>query len=591
VDLNELDEIKNKLDIVEYIGKYVPLKQAGRNFKGLCPFHNEKTGSFMVSSDKQIFHCFGCGKGGDVVSFVQEIEGVDFPTALKELAEKAGVKLPEYGNYKKEPVDRLYEVNNSTSEIYERELWDKKNIKVLDYLRGRGMTDDTIKQFRLGFAPSGGDIIVRELTKLGFIIDELFKAGVAKETVKAGQSPWIRDQFFNRITFPIMNPSGKIVAFTARVLDDSLPKYINTPETAIYHKSDVLFCFDKAKEQVRKQDHIIIVEGQMDAIFSYQAGVKNVVATSGTAMTDHQLGLIKRFTKNIKMAFDVDMAGQNATRRAIELAWERDFNIKVIEVPEGKDPADLVKSDPKKWVESCRKAKYVVDYIFDSTFEKYDITNILYKKQATRELLAIIQKLADPVEKEHYLNLLAARVGVSVGALEGALAKITTTKAREPQASTKGVDHTPAIHKETREEHALSLLLILPRYIEFFFNKLSPDDFTEENIRSFVSSIHKAYEKSGSFDKEKWLKKLDQPSLDYVNRLMLATEDTFADADDELLGEEIFYSIVRLKHGILDTRKKELNARLQMAESSGDKKLQTKLLREFQELIEEERNV
>ncbi len=584
--MTELEEIKNRLDIVEYIGKYVPLKQAGRNFKGLCPFHNEKTGSFMVSSDKQIFHCFGCGKGGDIVSFVQEIEGVDFPTALKELAEKAGVKLPEYGNYKKEPTDRLFEANNSTSEIYEKQLWSKEHKSVLEYLRKRGMEDSTIKLFRLGFAPSAGDIVVRELTGLGFTKEELMKAGVAKE--RNGRTV---DQFFNRITFPIMNPSGKIVAFTARVLDDSLPKYINTPETPIYHKSDVLFCFDKAKEQVRKQDYIIMVEGQMDAIFSYQAGIKNVVATSGTAMTDHQLDLIKRFTKNIKMAFDVDMAGQNATRRAIELAWERDFNIKVIAVPEGKDPADLVKSDPKKWVEACRKAKYVVDYIFDSTFEKYDISNILDKKQVTKELLATIKKLGDPVEKEHYLNLLSARVGVSLNALQGALTRAKPAAMRSSKLQTIEAAKTPAKHKESREEHALSMLLLLPQYVEFFFNKLSVDDFTEEPVHSLLASIHKQFDTNGSFDIKGWMNSLDEPTTKYVNQLILRSEDNFAEADDELLGEEIFYSVVRLKHQLLDTKKKQLNERLAAAEKGGDKKLQAELLQKFQELIEEERNI
>jgi len=584
--LTELEEIKNKLDIVEYIGKYVPLKQAGRNFKGLCPFHNEKTGSFMVSSEKQIFHCFGCGKGGDVVTFVQEIEGIDFPTALKELAEKTGVKLPEYGNYKKEPTDRLFEANNSTSQIYEHELWKDENKSVLQYLRKRGMTVETIKLFRLGFAPSAGDIVAKELTQLGFTEDELTKAGVAKD-----RNGRLVDQFYNRITFPIMNPSGKIVAFTARVLDSSLPKYINTPETPIYHKSDILFCFDKAKEQVRKQDHIIMVEGQMDAIFSYQAGVKNVVATSGTAMTDHQLDLIKRFTKNIKMAFDVDMAGQNATRRAIELAWERDFNIKVIEVPEGKDPADLVKSDPKKWVEACRKAKYVVDYIFDSTFEKYDITNILHKKSATKELLTVIQKIVDPVEREHYLNLLAARVGVSVGALGDALTRVKTAKAKDSQVKSKVAQETSATPKENREEHTLSMLLMLPRYAEFYFNKLSPEDFTDKQVRPLVDSIYSEYKKSDAFDLAIWMKKLDEVSQKYVNQLILRTEDNFEGADEELLEEEIFYSVVRLKHDILDQKKVLVNERLIAAEKGGDKKLQTELLLEFQKLIEEERNI
>jgi len=585
VDLNELDEIKNRLDIVEYIGKYVPLKQAGRNWKGLCPFHNEKTGSFMVSSEKQIFHCFGCGEGGDIVTFAEKIEGIDFQTALKELADKAGVKLPDNYQAKKEPTDKLFDISKQAADIYEKELYKSENKKVYQYLLDRGMTKETIKTFNLGFAPVSGTIIVKDLGELGYIQEDLIKAGVAKE-----RNGRLLDQFYNRIIFPIRNASGKIVAFTARVLDDSLPKYINTPETPIYHKSDILFGFDMAKEQIRKQDHIIIVEGQMDAIFSHQAGVNNVVASSGTALTVAQLDIIKRFTKNIKIAFDVDMAGQNATRRAIELAWEREFNIKVISVPEGKDPADLVKSDPKKWIQACKKAKYVVDYIFDSTFEKYNITNILDKKQATKELLVMIKKLPDPVEREHYLKLLAGKVNVSEQALSDALTKVKNT----PVKTTSGDSEKATIYKsptKNKEEHTLSMLLLSPKYCEFFFNKLNVSDFEDEKVRDIVVTIEKYYAKEAKFDTKKWQKKLNKEESDYVDRLVMITEDEFSEADEEILLEETFYTVVRLKKDVIEREKHELNNRLMVAERSADKKEQAKLLQEFQKLIEKERNI
>lgn len=583
--MNELEEIKNKLDIVEYIGKYVPLKQAGRNFKGVCPFHNEKTPSFMVSPEKQIFHCFGCGKGGDVFTFAEEIEGIDFPTAIRELAERTGVKLPEHSNIKKEPTDKFFEINEQTCELYEKELWKSENKKVLKYLADRGMEDETIKAFRLGVAPVNGDIIVKELTTLGYTTEDLIKAGVAKD-----RNGKILDQFYNRITFPIMNAGGRVVGFTARVLDDSLPKYVNTPETPIYHKSQVLFCFDKAKEQIRKQDHVIVVEGQMDAIFSYQAGVKNVVASSGTALTETQLDLIKRFTKNIKISFDVDMAGQNATKRAIELAWERDFNIKVIKIPEGKDPADLVRSDPKKWVEACRKAKYVVDYIFDSTFDKYNITNIVDKKQVTRELLVTIKKLPDPVERDHYLNLLATRVGVSVAALEAALAKVKSAAHKETKVFGQPAAEAKA-KAQTREEYTLSMLLLSPKYSEFFFNKLTSDDFQQENIHNIVVSIQKYCDENDTFEVKSWLKTLELGESNYVKQLQLFAEDTYADADDEILGEEVFNAVTRLKHEVIEREKKELGNKMAAADRGNDKKLLGELMIELQKLIEQERNI
>jgi len=584
--LNELDEIRNKIDIVEYIGKYVPLKQSGRNFKGCCPFHNEKTASFMVSPEKQIFHCFGCGKGGDIFSFTEEIEGVDFPTALREMAEKAGVKLPDRGGVRKEPTDKLFEINEQACELYEKELWSDANKKVLKYLTDRGMEEETIKTFRLGFAPVNGTIIIAELGAIGYEEEDLLKAGIVKE-----RNGKILDQFFNRITFPIMNAGGRVVGFTARVLDDSLPKYVNTPETAIYHKSQVLFCFDKAKEQIRKQNHVIVVEGQMDAIFSYQAGVKNVVASSGTALTEAHLDLIKRFTKNIKMSFDVDMAGQNATRRAIELAWERDFNIKVIVVPEGKDPADLVKSDPGKWVEACRKAKYVVDYIFDSTFEKYNITNILDKKQATKELLAMIKKLPDPVERDHYLNLLATRVGVSQSALEAALAKVKSVPPKEIK-STKleaAKVKTPAL---TREEYTLSILLLTPKYYGMFFNKLELSDFHDEKVRTLVGSIHEYTEKNEDFVIAKWLKQLDTDDTNYINKLQLLAENEFAEANDEILDAELFSAINLLQKENCSLEKKRIVNELKIIDYDNDKVAQKNELRvQLQAVIIKERNL
>lgn len=251
----------------------------------------------------------------------------------------------------------------------------------------------------------------------------------------------------------------------------------------------------------------------------------------------------------------------------------------------------MVKSDPKKWVTACRKAKYVVDYIFDSTFDKYDISNILHKKQATKELLAVIQKIADPVEKEHYLNLLAARVGVSVGALSDALAKIKPAKTRDSQASPKDSTKTSATTKESREEHALSMLLLQPQYVEFFFNKLKVTDFEEVTVLKILTSIFDRFTVSGSFDLKAWKSKLEPSELKYVNQLMLRAEDALSEANEELLSEEIFYTVIRFKHDLLDKRKRQLNERLIAAEKGGDKKLQAKLLQDFQKLIEEERNI
>ncbi|MFA5196843.1 MAG: DNA primase [Patescibacteria group bacterium] len=586
--MNELEEIKNKIDIVEYVGKYVQLKQSGRNFKGLCPFHSEKTPSFMVSPEKQIWHCFGCNEGGDVISFVEKIEGLTFPEAVKELAAQAGVKLSQNFSERKEPTDKYYAINELACAYYEKALFKPEAKQALDYLKKRGLDDKTIKDFRLGFSPAQGEVVVKELTALGYTKEDLVKAGVAN--AKNGR---VIDQFRNRLMFPITNVQGKTIGFSARVLDDTLPKYINTPETLIYHKSNILFGLDKAKEQARKQDHLVLVEGNMDMIFSYQAGVKNVAASSGTALTESQLDLIKRFTKNIKIAFDVDLAGQNATKRAIELAQDKGFNIKVIEVPEGKDPADLVKNDPDKWIKACKKAKYVVDYIFDSTFSKYDITNILDKKRATKELLGTISRLPDPVEKEHYLQILAQRIGISLQALTDALRKAkstTNSKTKKTGALTEKVEE-----KKTKpislEEHVMSLLFVAPNYADFFFNKLKPEDFVDPRLVSFAKDLNQLSIDRGEIDLEKWLKKQSKENQEYVNVLTLRIEDEFEEINDESLGEEIFSSVLRLRHNVYEEAKKKLIGQLQEAEKSGDKETLKKTMNELQSLIEQERNI
>jgi DNA primase len=536
----------------------------------------------MVSPDKQIWHCFGCNEGGDAISFTEKIEGLTFGEAVRELAKRTGVKLPSNFSSRKEPTEKLYEINEETCKIFENNLYKEGGKRALSYLADRGLEEKTIKTFRLGFSAANGNDLVKELTILGYEEDDLIKAGVA--TNRNGRAI---DQFRNRLAFPIKDIRGRVIGFSARVLDDSLPKYINTPETSIYHKSNVLFGFDTAKEQSRKQDHVILVEGNMDVIFSYQAGVKNVAAASGTALTEGQLDLIKRVTKNIKIAFDVDLAGQNATRRAIELAQNKGFNVKIISVPEGKDPADLVRVDPKKWVLACKKAKYVVDYIFDSTFQKYDITNILDKKRATKELLEVISRLPDPVEKEHYLQLLSTKVGVRMQALIEALAKHKRPKTKIKEETNVNQSKQP----ESLEKHVLSLLLYAPIYAHFFSNKLGVCDFVEEDCQKFAGPLIDEAEKTGKIDLEKWKSNLSREDKVFINTLTLMAEDEFADMSEEAIQEEIFSSVLRLKQTCLLREKKRISREIEKAEKSGEKEKALSLMTEFQSIIELERNI
>jgi DNA primase len=582
--MNELEEIKNKTDIVEYVGKYVQLKQSGRNFKGLCPFHSEKTPSFMVSPDKQIWHCFGCNEGGDVIAFVEKMDALSFPEAVRELAQRTGVKLSQNFNENKEPTEKLFEINEAACRFYEEKLNFEQGKTTYTYLEKRGLSTKTIKEFRLGYSPAQGEVLIKELVSLGYKKEELVKAGVAGS--KNGR---VYDQFRNRLMFPIMNAQGKVIGFSARVLDNSLPKYINTPETPIYHKSNILFGFDKAKEQIRKQDHIILVEGNMDVIFSYQAGVKNIAAASGTALTEAQLNLIKRYTKNIKMSFDVDLAGQNATKRAIEMAQGLGFNIKIIEIPTGKDPADLVKADPSKWVNACKNAKYVVDYIFEGTFKKYNIINILDKKRATSELLEVISRLPDPVEKEHYLQILAGKVGVSLQALQDALRKAKGQKTKTQSPEKPKIENKPK--QSNLEEHIMSLLFAKPLFADFVFNKLKASDFSDPRLSRLAEELRIENEKEDDIDLKKWRGNQTDIDQEYIDTLVMKVEDEFVDAPDDLLGEEIFNSVLRLHQNNIEKAKKVLRNEIDKAEKDNDKTRLNNLMSELAKLIERERNI
>src|SRR3989304_4987092 len=462
--MDEREEIKNKIDIVDLVQGYFPLKKSGRNYKAVCPFHTEKTPSFMVSQEKQIWHCFGCNEGGDIFSFVMKMEGLDFFSALKMLADRAGVKLQrETKNYsaEKDKKDKLYEINEIAAKYYEKILFEKEGTAALNYLKKRGLTEKTIKEFRLGFAPRKSNLI-EELKKIGFMEAELLNSGIAKR--REGK---LLEYFWERIVFPICDPAGRVMGFSARTLKEEVqPKYLNTPETEIYHKSRVLYGFDKAKQEKRRLGHIILVEGNMDVIASNQAGIKNVAAVSGTAFTETQLSIIKRFTKNIKLSFDIDAAGSEATKRAIEMAMNEGFNIKIIEVPEGKDPADVALKDKKIWAYACKNASYVIDYLFEKAFLKHNLKDILGKKEIARELLGVIKKIPDDVEQEHYLKELSGKLDVSEESLKNAIRKVKDTETRPT------TEETGEKKRENLEERLLGILLIAPEYKNFFFRNV-----------------------------------------------------------------------------------------------------------------------
>lgn len=366
--MSQVDEIKDRLSIVDVVSQYVTLEKAGRNFKGKSPFTNEKTPSFFVSPDKNMFYCFSSNKGGDIFTFVQEMERVDFMGALKILADKAGVELKKIDPKKRDERERLYEVLETSAHFYQKNFSENKS--AFAYMLSRGIRTETLKEFQVGFAPDMWDGLLKYLKQRSFTEKEIINSGLALS--REGR---VYDRFRSRIMFPICDTAGRVIGFSGRIYEEGektlatlsehstaspgtgQAKYINTPETLLYHKSNVLYGFDKAKEHIRKQDASILVEGQMDVLASFEGGIRNTVAVSGTSLTPDHLKILNRFTDNILLALDSDRAGLNASDKSARTALSLGMNVSVIPLPLGTDPADLVKDDPKKWQEVVMKPK------------------------------------------------------------------------------------------------------------------------------------------------------------------------------------------------------------------------------------------
>lgn len=409
-----VEQIKARLSIVDVIGSYLKLEKAGINFKACCPFHNEKTPSFFVSPNRDSYHCFGCSKGGDIFSFVQDIEGVDFVAALKSLAERAGVELTPERNENKSVKDRLHELLDKATSFYSEQL--SKAPLVRDYLHSRGLSDATIEKFSIGYVGDAWRTIVTYLRDQGFTDSEIEQSGLAiKGELKPGQreAPFY-DRFRSRAMFPIRDNSGRVVGFSGRIYgsaDETVAKYINSPQTALYDKSRALYGFDVAKLAIRQQNMCVLVEGQMDLVLSHQAGVNNAVAVSGTALTEEHLRNIRRLADTLVMAFDGDGAGIRAAKRAIEMALLLEFEVKVAELPDGKDPADLVRENPDQWLIAVEQAKHVIDFYL-AVLARKETDQRALGKVVREEVLPYVARLASRLDQAHFVKKISQMLGI-----------------------------------------------------------------------------------------------------------------------------------------------------------------------------------
>ena len=421
------EEVRARLNIEDVVGEYVQLKRAGRNFKGLSPFTNEKTPSFTVSPEKHIWHDFSSGKGGDVFSFVMQVEGLDFRGALEHLARKAGVDLSLFDSKQSGEIAakkrRQIEANELACRYFQQSLL--KNRHALEYVfKQRGLSKEIVHEFRIGYAPDEGEAVVRFLMKKGFSKKELSEAGL---TNRFGG-----DIFRGRMTVPLMDPAGQVIGFTGRIIidDPKAPKYLNTPQTLIYDKSRHVFGLSQAKESIRKQEFSVIVEGNLDVVSSHQAGVKNVVASAGTALTEWHLKSLARLSHDVRLSFDADKAGLAATERAIPIAQAVGVELSIVTLPDGaKDPDELIQQDVEAWKRVTNDSEPVVDWVLRQYSTRVDMTSAAGKRRFTTEGIAVVSKLTDAVEQEHYLKLIADMTQTSLDAVR---AKMTRTGSDEP---------------------------------------------------------------------------------------------------------------------------------------------------------------
>ena len=558
-------EIKARLDVADVVGEYLQLKPAGSgSFRACCPFHQEKTPSFYVNRPRQTWHCFGCNQGGDIISFVQMMEGLEFPEALQILAEKAGVTLPEYDSRGSSERKRLHEVNDLAMRYFHSQLLTAPNADIArQYVNKRGLDDLTTDVWMLGYAPEGWENLVPALSSKGVTDDELLKAGLAQKGDRG-----IYDRFRGRIMFPIWDVHGRVVGFTGRILSDDKKeaKYVNTPETFVYKKSSILYGLDKARGEIKRQDLAVLVEGNMDVISSHQFGVSNVVASSGTALTLDQLNLIKRFTQKIAIAFDADNAGKSATIRGFDLARQLDFNIKVITLPPeaGKDPDDAVRKNPELWKNAIKDAKPIIDWMYMSAFKTHDSAKPDGKKEIAKELLPEFARIIDAVERDAWISRLANDLEISQGALREALRTnsvapkknvIPVRSMLQNEQNTAKVNPQPT---KTRHEE------LLERIWAILCLKPELETLAKESLKGYYLPVPQEKEK-----------------LDY---LAVLADKEFTEQDKETLEEEIIAAAKTLSEAGLTGKRASLQRLMKEAELAGDQDKITALIEEFNKL-------
>ena len=601
----KIDEIRNATDIVDLIGSYVRLKKRGKNFVGLCPFHTEKTPSFNVSAERQMYHCFGCGVGGNAFTFVMEYEKVSFPEAVRTLAERAGIALPSFseGGGDTGETEALYEACSMAGRFFYHNLTETTEGKLaLEYFRHRGFTDETIKTFGLGYAMNSWDSLMKHAEEKGVLADVLLKAGL----VRRREDGTFYDYFRGRAMFPIHSTSGRVVGYGARKMreDDPLGKYINSPETPIYYKSRILYGMYRAKEAVREKDHAILVEGYADLISVFQAGIQNVVASSGTALTTEQVQLLSRYTKTIVIVYDADSAGSKAALRGVDLILENDLDVKVAHLPAGDDPDSFVrKHGGAAFEELVKTAISFVDFIAEAYEQRGKFETPEGQAEAIRTIVQSIARMKDELKRHFYIKHVAEKYKLYETVLYRELARHLPKESsrgdavwsvRPLEGQETAATPRPAGEISAAERDVLRALLEGGAdVVTLVFQNVSLDDFLDSRARTLAGIVKDSWDTEGKVDSSRLLNEIDDRGIrELVAELMFSKYELSKGWKESGVDVVRAEPVELVKGAILSFRKRALTLHLEenkraveQAIAKGDDV--TQLLTRRQQLLEE----
>ncbi|MDD4202485.1 MAG: DNA primase [Candidatus Omnitrophica bacterium] len=576
-----IDKLLDSTDIVEVISSRVKLKKTGRNFKGNCPFHNEKTPSFVVSPDKQIFHCFGCGEGGNAISFLTKYEKLSFMEAVEMLAEIADIKIPALkgsSGKNNELFDKFYAINKAAKDFYCAYLNTDRGSLTMKYLQDRGVSKETIETFCLGYAPNMWDGLINFFKEKKVQESLLETVGLV---LPRKEEKGFYDRFRNRLVFPIFDGNDRVIGFGARALNDTTPKYINSPETPIYTKGNHVYGFNLTKKFIKEKGYAVIVEGYMDLIMPYQYGLRNFVATLGTALTYDQIKLLKRHTNTAVVVYDSDSAGEEASLRGMDLLIEMDMNVRIAPLPKGYDPDTFVKEFGKEAFEDIlQRSKDLFDYKIDMLMKRYNKDSVKGKTAIATLMLPTLARIKNEILKSSYLNKLAQIMEVDIDAIKKELAKIKTDYSHKVELKQDDLVNKPKRQTRKAELLILSMLLYDVDLLTFLEKEIDLDDLQDQDIRHVIDSIKDMYNRKIKIEPAKMIMYFENERQKAVISAAVGFFETIVDREKTF--SDCIKDINRYK---LEQDKKKVKEQMQKAHVNNDTEKSKELMIAYNELL------